>query len=620
MLLIIYLQSDDIFIRKSGIFRKKLMHIQKTDDKSRQTSLCQHYFRISFLLSLFIIVSAFVTDGMLQDTSKETASNIQVRNDMLLNSRKVRNAVWNIKKSLDVFLREPYVTRNESDLVSAVSNASGLVNQAADKKLYSDELQKNIFSVVHQNLLQLEVSISELINLRKDFDRQFPGFALANNGMFPSQQSVLSAVNFALEELREENNPELSEAYSAFHELRYQWQAMVSNYRMFVANRMGSFRKEVLDRQNDATYAYHDRIQKKISLLIELANQDRIGFQGQASLSEIISSTAKWMTTFEEINKFHKSGYWRMDAKYMNEKIEPLFNLLWKNINLLDARIDAQANHDVVTYEELANTQSRTLWIIAGISLGFIFICYIALNRLILNPISQVTSALKAESTGQDNVRLPVVTSMETQELIEAFSEMRSQVRSRQGELKHQATHDGLTGLPNRSLFSDRLDQATRNARRNDNSFALMILDLDQFKEVNDTLGHHVGDAILIESGNRFRTLLREIDTVARLGGDEFGILLENATINQVETIAKKIIQQFDQPFLVESHELRIRPSIGIVVYPEHSKNINLLLRMADAAMYKSKKQNLGYYVAERTDNSLVKDEENSISHSAKVG
>ena len=156
--------------------------------------------------------------------------------------------------------------------------------------------------------------------------------------------------------------------------------------------------------------------------------------------------------------------------------------------------------------------------------------------------------------------------------------------------IRRLAYHDSLTGLPNRLLFMDRLNMAIARARRNRQYLAAMILDLDYFKDVNDTLGHHVGDQLLQGVGYRLTKLLRKGDTVARMGGDEFLILLtEIKKIEDTTAIAQKIVEAFRSPFVIDDRELHITPSIGIAIYPDGSEDVDTLIKHADIAMYRAK-------------------------------
>ncbi|MEO5573449.1 MAG: diguanylate cyclase, partial [Gammaproteobacteria bacterium] len=163
--------------------------------------------------------------------------------------------------------------------------------------------------------------------------------------------------------------------------------------------------------------------------------------------------------------------------------------------------------------------------------------------------------------------------------------------------LAHLAQYDVLTGLPNRTLFRDRLSHTIARAARNNQLVALMFLDLDRFKEINDNMGHYVGDILLRSVAKRLSHCVREIDTVARLGGDEFTIILEEISNEEdVATIAQQILDSFSNPFIIDGYEIFITTSIGISTYTLNVHNVDTMLKDADVAMYHAKKQGRNNY------------------------
>lgn len=163
----------------------------------------------------------------------------------------------------------------------------------------------------------------------------------------------------------------------------------------------------------------------------------------------------------------------------------------------------------------------------------------------------------------------------------------RKQIEER---IRHMAQYDALTDLPNRSLFSDRLQRALASAKRDQGRLALMYIDLDRFKPINDTLGHNVGDLLLKEVARRMEDCVRESDTVARVGGDEFVVLLPGIErIEDAGRVAEKIRNSLNRPFLVAGQELSISSSTGIALYPDHGHDEIELSKNADSAMYQAK-------------------------------
>lgn len=164
-------------------------------------------------------------------------------------------------------------------------------------------------------------------------------------------------------------------------------------------------------------------------------------------------------------------------------------------------------------------------------------------------------------------------------------------------KIRHMASHDELTGLPNRALLKDRLVTARNLAARNRRKMAILFIDLDGFKAINDTLGHKAGDQLLQEVARRLLAAVRQSDTVARMGGDEFIVLLNNLdNFNDAEPVAKKILAAFELPFALGGHFGKIGGSIGISVFPDHSRDADKLISFADKAMYRIKKAGKNAY------------------------
>ena len=157
--------------------------------------------------------------------------------------------------------------------------------------------------------------------------------------------------------------------------------------------------------------------------------------------------------------------------------------------------------------------------------------------------------------------------------------------------LNHASQYDQLTELPNRRLFYDRLENALIRARRGHGRMALLYLDLDKFKQVNDQLGHAAGDSLLQEVARRLKHCVRDADTVARMGGDEFVLLLESAGEEaNAAAVAAKIRAAVGQPILIGGQAVEVLPSVGVALYPEHGSSGEALLKYADEAMYKAKR------------------------------
>ncbi|WNM57692.1 two-component system response regulator [Candidatus Nitrospira allomarina] len=208
---------------------------------------------------------------------------------------------------------------------------------------------------------------------------------------------------------------------------------------------------------------------------------------------------------------------------------------------------------------------------------------------LILSGVEEEDQAIQAVKSGVQDYLIKGQTSSSTLCRAVRYAMERQRATQRITQLAH---YDHLTGLANRGLFYERLNCAVARCHRNDTAIALMFLDLDHFKDINDTLGHDCGDSLLKTVAARIKKCIREIDTGVRLGGDEFAVLLEQiVSIEDVASVAQRILHLLAQPVIIKQHQLHVTGSLGITIYPWDSANPQELLSHADAAMYRAKAQ-----------------------------
>jgi len=260
---------------------------------------------------------------------------------------------------------------------------------------------------------------------------------------------------------------------------------------------------------------------------------------------------------------FQLSPEFQPDGRYSYEKAEEMLRLTQENGQHRFEWVHAKAN-------------AETFW------------CEIILTRMVLNDrnvIYMVCRDISEKKAAQ-------------KKLIE-----------QKDVLHYQAHHDVLTGLPNRILFHKKLEKNIRNAKVKKRKFALFFIDLDQFKQINDSLGHEIGDKVLKIVAERFRSIIRKEDTLSRLGGDEFTVILPNVkNIELVSQLAQKLLAVFNDPVHVGEHKLYISCSIGITLYPKDDVNADNLLKDADAAMYKAKEEgrnNYQFYCSDMTKQAM---------------
>jgi diguanylate cyclase (GGDEF)-like protein len=242
---------------------------------------------------------------------------------------------------------------------------------------------------------------------------------------------------------------------------------------------------------------------------------------------------------------------------------------------------------------------------LAAVIIAFLSAIWIAtrVSKTITEPLAYLIAATERITKNQDYTEFPVVQNQdEIGSLSRAFGEMVSQIQARDLGLQQLAYYDPITGLPNRHYFEERIQQGVGNALRYGTFCYLMMIDLDDFKIVNDKLGHHVGDLLLKDVGNKLSSTMRKNDSIFRIGGDEFAVIVENnSNLEDVSLLANKIINIVSTPTMLDGHSVKVGASVGISVCPIYATNTIELMSTADSAMYIAKakgKNNYHFYQA----------------------
>lgn len=244
----------------------------------------------------------------------------------------------------------------------------------------------------------------------------------------------------------------------------------------------------------------------------------------------------------------------------------------------------------------LVNAQDiNNVWLASGIAGFTVLILATTLLISVFDAHLANHTATHAENLRRLNVDLEKQAAKLMQTNLRLQEEMSERIRSEE-KIQYLAYHDALTRLPNRALFADRISHALSMAQRGHLQLVVMFLDIDHFKNINDTLGHRVGDALLVELAARLKSVIRDEDTVSRLGGDEFIFLLPGTDSDGAAHVAEKLLKVIAQPCSIEQHELVVTPSIGIAMYPEDGRDFETLSRNADVAMYRAKQDGRNSY------------------------
>jgi diguanylate cyclase (GGDEF)-like protein len=284
---------------------------------------------------------------------------------------------------------------------------------------------------------------------------------------------------------------------------------------------------------------------------------------------------------------------------------------IYKNITGNDvagvSRFDSVHKWWIVVEQPVAEALAPLDRVINRFIMAFILAIFLTVvtvvyfSELLMRPLENLEIAIDRLTHGEKGVRVDVPKNSELSSLSESFNEMAFNLGEKTEKLEYQAHHDALTKLPNRKLLFEYIEQRLKN-NKSGNTFSLLLLDLDRFKEINDSLGHKCGDMLLIELSNRLLSVLSEKEMVARLGGDEFAIISDDAdTREKAEKLAASLRFIIQEHFELEGMRLLIGASIGIAMYPTHGEDSNILMRRADVAMYHAKKAGIGYSVYEES-------------------
>lgn len=247
------------------------------------------------------------------------------------------------------------------------------------------------------------------------------------------------------------------------------------------------------------------------------------------------------------------------------------------------------------TEEAISLLYQRGTWLAAAYALLSLLLAAFWGHRL-SQPLRRLRHLSRQVALGKFREPLTVRSSLvEISSLAHDLNLMRHELVKKTESMEHLALHDTLTGLPNRTLLEDRFQHAVSMATRERKSIGLAVIDLDNFKEINDTLGHSAGDQVLKLAAERLKRLLRASDTIARLGGDEFALILMDATAPDIRGLLVKLCHTMHQPFQLGEQPFNVGLSLGISIYPEHGNNFDALLQCADTAMYLAKKQRKDY-------------------------
>lgn len=563
-------------------------------------SLRKRYISLTIILGLFVIsIVTFSYINLVGVKNNVNAGYIGVVKERQ-NLQSIRNVLLLIHEDINRFVVDPLnedllykidgQTQNAGQFINALVNSKHEFHRSIDAEADSIKIK---FAV-------LNTEVKRLVEYRLDINKQYPALDLSANEMENQQDQIKSYFEILINEAETEDFghsplPFLLKA-------NITWEKAISQTRIYMTNRLASYSAEILSQQGQSLKDIYDLFALQMKDIEEIYSQVD-SFEGPETITKIKQIGEKWFTNWLLLREISEHGDWRSDTVLLKVKILPLINQITAEIDQLDAILETEKQNIDAKRESSDNAFNMLIFAIIALFLIFIAALLLSMEWMLFSPIQRVTQALKSKAFEIELPEIQKTKTLEMDRLIEAFKQMHNEVSQRQNDLEHMAMHDFLTGLPNRFMLHQRIEYQLLTSERNKKQFALFVMDLDFFKEINDTLGHASGDNLLIAAAERMQKLIRGGDTLARMGGDEFALLLPDTDKDGAIVLAEKILDSVSQPFEINQEKVSINISIGIVTYPEDGKQSETLLQFADMAMYTAKNKRTGYAFYDAKDN-----------------
>lgn len=419
--------------------------------------------------------------------------------------------------------------------------------------VYVDETQNYQVDEIHVLVEKIKNANRELLLLANETSKNIPAIGLAQEELEPQTVKMYQMITDLLVLAEENEQPILIQNIM---NLRFNWTMVSGQLSKYFAFR----EKETLSEIN----LYTQGTEQSVSALQNSAIKN--DEEQLELLDEIIITWQQYLNIRQNALTIHSSNEWRKDRVVMRQDISP-------SLRELTIKLEG-----LVTKQQLRIKDSN-----------------IELSRVIND----------AENTIQTIIKVAIIIAIGVMILFFRNTNLHTEIlyrKKNEAKMRHKATHDALTGIPNRMLFQERVNAAVSNLTAMGDEHAVLFIDLDGFKQVNDTFGHDAGDAILIESASRLQSLVRSSDTLARIGGDEFTVLLFGIKSKEVATnIASKMCDLISRPIDFNKQQLNVGCSIGISFYSDIDSddgpnNGNLIIKRADKAMYQAKEEGKNTY------------------------
>ncbi len=569
------------------------------------------YITFAAAAVLSMLLFALYSWFEISHASLATQQNILERNQAEEQLKRVIDQFHQVRVQVYQFSLDPEIT-SKGEVIGSLFKLVYLASKI-DIRVFDEVDAEALNDFIIQIPLAMHRASVRLVTVRSDNERWIPATGNMLNEMLPINANVRNLFDKMRADLENDNNGDSRRLLIDLLDLRNLWSRIVSEFRLLAANRLGIFGKpsENIERRAENLFLLLNSFDSKLDSFNRKIDGNDYFFAKSYYMPQLKKISRNWRDIGEKtIRALHRPD-WRRDIIELRtlETLMQRFNGL---ALLLQRELQHQSARDIDNLNRINRQFAGAIMVLTLSGMLFAILGYLFMSRNILHPIEKLVKALLLQAQGISRPLDIATRTTEMENLIESFNRMSQRIRNREQRLDYIAHHDTLTQLPNRLLFNQRLEHALKLNQRKETLTAVMLLDLDRFKLINDSLGHLFGDKLLQQTASRLKDCLREEDTIARLGGDEFAIIVENLeNIDQTESLARKLIQLFKSPFIIDEQEIHASTSIGIALAPKHARDPETLMRYADIAMYQSKKMGRNQYSffdhdLEKAEQSLV--------------